>query len=76
MRTHILNELENIERMHEVTILFAIESGSRSWGFPSVDSDYDIRFVYTHPLEYYLSLDLDTKKSQRRALCDGAQMRL
>ncbi len=48
--------LEAIRREQGVAIPLAIESGSRAWGFPSPDSDYDCRFVYVRPLEQYLSL--------------------
>lgn len=54
---HIMSELENVQRDNEVKIIFAIESGSRAWGFPSPDSDYDVRFVYVHNVDWYLSID-------------------
>jgi uncharacterized protein len=38
-----------------VSIPLAIESGSRAWGFPSLDSDYDCRFVFVRPVEQHLS---------------------
>lgn len=52
----ILENLARIEQDHTVRILYAVESGSRAWGFASQDSDYDVRFIYIHPLEWYLSI--------------------
>ncbi len=56
MKQRIVDELAQIEVENEVKILYACESGSRAWGFPSVDSDYDVRFIYVHPVEWYLSI--------------------
>ena len=56
MRETIIAELKVIEAKHDVRVLFAIESGSRAWGFPSPDSDYDARFIYAHKQDWYLSL--------------------
>jgi uncharacterized protein len=52
----VQRRLDAIEREEECRILFAVESGSRAWGFPSPDSDYDVRFVYARPSHWYLSV--------------------
>jgi predicted nucleotidyltransferase len=57
-RVQIDDCLDRVEDEHGVTVLYACESGSRAWGFPSTDSDYDVRFVYAHPRDWYLSIDL------------------
>jgi len=41
---------------HRIKIIFAVESGSRSWNMSSANSDYDVRFVFYHPLESYISI--------------------
>ncbi|WP_293304753.1 nucleotidyltransferase domain-containing protein [Pedobacter sp. UBA5917] len=56
MKTTIINRLAEIERANDIKILFACESGSRGWEFPSPDSDFDVRFIYVRPLNYYLSV--------------------
>jgi predicted nucleotidyltransferase len=55
-RKQIIKELKRIEKEEQVRILYACESGSRAWGFPSKDSDYDVRFLYIRPVEWYLSI--------------------
>ncbi len=57
MKKIIINKLKEIEKKENIKMLFAVESGSRAWGFPSKDSDYDVRFVYIHPVEWYLSIE-------------------
>lgn len=56
INTLIHEQLKQIEQEEQVTILYACESGSRAWGFPSQDSDYDVRFIYLHRPEWYLSI--------------------
>lgn len=57
MRDIIAKQLAQIEQEEQVRIIYACESGSRAWGFPSQDSDYDVRFIYVRPLEWYLSIE-------------------
>ena len=56
MRERIEAALTQIETDHQVRILYACESGSRAWGFASTDSDYDVRFIYVYPRDWYLSV--------------------
>ena len=49
-------QLLAIQRDHNIYIPLAIESGSRAWGFPSPDSDYDCRFIFVRSMDDYLSL--------------------
>jgi len=60
--SEIRHRLLTIEQAEGVRILYAVESGSRAWGFPSRDSDYDVRFIYIHPCDWYLSVDLESKR--------------
>ena len=57
MKKIISDKLNEIETRENVRILHCVESGSRAWGFASPDSDYDVRFIYVRPKEFYLRLD-------------------
>jgi len=56
LKEKILNSLDQIEKEYKVKIILACESGSRAWGFPSKDSDYDVRFLYVNPRDWYLTI--------------------
>lgn len=56
MEQKIKKYLAEIEKEYEITILLACETGSRAWGFPSPDSDYDVRVIYKHRKDWYLNL--------------------
>lgn len=57
MIERIREKLTEIEQTEHVRILHCVESGSRAWGFASPDSDYDVRFLYVRPQEFYLRLE-------------------
>lgn len=53
----IIKAIGRIEQEHLCRVLFAVESGSRAWGFPSPDSDWDVRFVYSVPPKSVITLE-------------------
>lgn len=73
MKQHIQQQLKRIEQEEQVVILYACESGSRAWGFPSQDSDYDVRFIYVRPVEWYLSI-FDKRDVIERPISDSLDM--
>lgn len=56
MEINIIQSLKKLEEQENVRILFACEAGSRAWGTNSVDSDYDVRFIYIREVNWYLQL--------------------
>ena len=57
IRERISKHLREIEEQHHIKILYAVESGSRAWGFSSPDSDLDVRFIYVHEPEWYFHIE-------------------
>ncbi len=62
MRKNIIRLIKEVEKKHKVKIVWAIESGSRAWGFASKDSDYDIRCMHIGKLDDYLGLSPSPKQ--------------
>ena len=52
----ICGYLKHLEGDQQIKVLYAVESGSRAWGFASLDSDFDIRFLYSHRRDWYLTV--------------------
>lgn len=56
MHRRIDEKLNAIELRESVRVVYAVESGSRAWGFASTNSDWDVRFLYVRPTDWYLSI--------------------
>lgn len=72
MENKIKNVIRDLEQKHKVKVLYACETGSRAWGFPSPDSDYDVRMIYMHDLDWYLSLS--DKKDTIEFMSDDGEL--
>jgi uncharacterized protein len=73
MKTEIIKEIKRLEYQHDIKILLAVESGSRAWGFASTDSDWDVRYIYVHKLDWYLKIDAQ-KDSQEEILANDIDL--
>jgi len=62
VRLEIMRRLARTEQDEGVRIVLAIESGSRAWGFASPNSDFDVRFIYARPADWYLAVDLEERR--------------
>ena len=73
MKEIIEQQLACLEKELDIKVLYAVESGSRAWGFASQDSDWDVRFIYIHNSDWYLSID-EKKDSIERMLPDNLDL--
>ncbi len=72
METTIKHKLKELESQYSIKIVYACETGSRAWGFPSPDSDYDVRIIYRHEPDWYLSLS--DKKDTIEFMSDDGEL--
>ncbi|MFJ7510284.1 DNA polymerase beta superfamily protein [Peribacillus simplex] len=57
MKENLISRLRYLEKKEDMTILMAAVTGSHSFGLSSIQSDYDVRFIYVHnDKRSYLSL--------------------
>lgn len=54
---NILRYLKQIEDENNVKVIYATEFGSRLWGWSSPSSDCDVRFIYIHNIDWYVSIN-------------------
>jgi predicted nucleotidyltransferase len=68
----ILERLHGLEKAEVVRVCFAVESGSRAWNFASVDSDYDVRFIYVRRRDWYFSINVERRRDViELPICDA-----
>lgn len=61
-------------RAHPYPLLFATISGAHLYGFPSPDSDYDLRGVHVLPLTEIVGLRMGPETVERSGIRDGVEM--
>ena len=61
---------------HPYPLLFATISGAHLYGFPSPDSDYDLRGVHLLPLEEVVSLNPGDETVEKSGIYDGLEIDL
>src|SRR5205809_5022119 len=61
---------------HPYPLLFATISGAHLYGFPSPDSDYDLRGTHLLPLEHIVGLDSGDETVERSGVHDGLEIDL
>ena len=68
--------LQNEIDAHPYPLVFATISGAHLYGFPSPDSDYDLRGVHILPLADVVGLDVGRETVQKMRVVDGREIDL
>lgn len=68
--------LQRQVQQHPYPLLFATISGAHLYGFPSPDSDYDLRGVHLLPLEEVVGLKTGQETVEKSGIHDGLEIDL
>jgi predicted nucleotidyltransferase len=68
--------LKNQVDQHPYPLLFATISGAHLYGFPSPDSDFDLRGVHLLPLEDVVGLRAGHETVEKSGVHDGLEIDL
>jgi predicted nucleotidyltransferase len=68
------SRLQRIVASQPYPLLFATISGAHLYGFPSPDSDFDLRGVHILPLEKIVGLDEQDDTVQDSRVIEGLEM--
>ena len=71
---HIDPRVQTYAQNHPYPLLFATISGAHLYGFPSPDSDYDLRGIHVLPLNRVLRLTVDDETVERSTDENGLEM--
>ncbi len=72
----IEEKLKKIASEHPFPLVFATISGAHLYGFPSPDSDYDLRGIHVLPLAEVVGLDVGRETVQVEEARDGLELDL
>ena len=70
------SQLIKYVEQHPYPLVFATISGAHLYGFPSPDSDFDLRGVHLLPLEQVIGLDVGEETVEKEGIDDGLEIDL
>src|SRR4051794_36025291 len=68
--------IENIVAAQPYPLVFATISGAHLYGFPSADSDYDLRGAHILPARAVLGLDVKDETLEKSSIVEGLELDL
>lgn len=74
MRMKLDPRLQRIAASQPYPLLFATVSGAHLYGFPSPDSDFDLRGAHVLPVEKVVGLEVHDETVQESRVIDGLEM--
>jgi len=74
IKNKVLETLAQIKKDNHVEVLYAAEVGSRTYKYESSYSDYDVKFIYVRPIDWYLHLNVEHKSDTITKVVDNLDL--